>query len=1836
MSSDAPPPPSEGPKPEDLEAAGPAPVENESPSPGDTPAKPAKRSWGRRIWKWTKRAAIGLVVLLIVARIALPFVLPSIVDSVLAGQGLAGRYEDLDLSLITGDIRLWHFELFPAPPEGQDEPDPEQRLAHLEYAHVDLDMSALLTLDLTVHRVEVDGLDLYLERQADGSIRWPEAPPSEDEPEPEPEPEEPSDEPLRFESPVRIDAVRAQHLRVHLTDASVEPAQETWVEASVRVSNVGHPEFPAIVRLSLHSPDVLDLARVELEARTGETLDATFEATVQGLHPHAAAPWLAPMGIEARAHAIDVRLGGSLGLSADEARTVHSDVALGPWSIAADGAAAVELDAIRAHAAIGDALSIGDVVIEGVRARARRDAAGIVEAAGLAFVPAPPAAASPTPAPMPGPEPPLAAVADEDAPPTPWQLAGVRISGVAVAFEDDAVGPTRNLRFDLSSVDVGAIELAAPDADTEIAIDGTLPNVAESLSVRATVRPLATALFADATLTLDGITLAEVAPYLEQAGLEPEFESGRLSLTAEVRGTDEGGIATAELRDLTLTDGETQHLAFASAAVTGLRTEGADTHIERVAVQGLSLPTSRDAEGILHFVGLRTAPAAAPVDATAQPQAGAAEPASDPASEPASSQEPAGALHLAELRVDGIAWEFDDAAVDPAVALRSELAIRVQDLVLGGEPAAGRAADRAQIEVVGSVGEALRSLSLTGTVDTRPGPLDVAADLQLGAEAIDWRPLQPYLTGASIETTDETGTLRGRIRAAAQQLDEVLTASLDVSELAVGPADDPWLALAGLEVRGLRAGPDGTALEAVTIRGPSARAARDADGVLHVLGLRLMPAVPEPPAEDAPPPETQPVADTAPRPSPAAADPAADPAPFRLDQLTLEGATIRWQDAQPTPAVATEVTIGANVRGLDTTPGANPAAFGVRIAVPGDLDSLRIDGTSTIDPTDLRTRVELALDGLRSGPLAAYLPPGTEITMTDGRLRMALKAELREAPSGSQSVVVALDGLALTDGERPLVSVAELSLDVPTLDLGERPGAGPDDEADGGTLQIAELALRGVTAEATNTPDGLEIAGMRFGPPPVADPEDGAPSPGPEAPAAAVGGDPAPAAAAAAGESTEPVLPTVGLDKLEIELARFRYRDTTGETAAEPLDLSARIRNVEPWVLLRPDPEELAPLALALEAAATPLVDAVRVDVTAAPWAADPHFTLDLAVDGIHGDRITDVLPSLAETLHGRELANGTFTTKADALLSLRRRFPTDIDLSRGFGVEATIEDVHLRAEPDGPLLVGVNEVLVEAPAISPSRTQIKLAEIHGVHGTMVIDDEGTHVAGITLLAPPQPAEGEGDPEDAPQTGDPVAEPEPTPVADTGSETEFRLDNLLVSGVTFTLEDRTTEVPLIVPITNVDLELQRFTTRAFSEPIPMSFAAIVNAGEVPLPKRAKASSLLAGMLSAAGRALSGGDDEAEIENRPMLDEFALQGRIQFYPALDGRIRSSLSGLELTALRGPASAAGVEIGDGIYDSGIDVRMDQGAVRANASFAFGDLSLDEPPDGLISSYLKLPAPLDAVLFALKDESDQITIPLEVEVGKGGELDPGALAAEAVSVLGSIIADAVAASPFRAAGAVTGALGFGGGEAEDLSQRRRNLLFSPASTELPEDVRMTLMPLVERCLDDETIGLVLTHRFGVRDLELAMRRANPGREATAALLEGLRQDRTELQIDREAAGAAAQVHLATGRRYLAQRETARLRALDEELAEIEDAIDQAVRLLRPGAERRAPRRTKATALGIGNTRLLTIRRWLIEQLGPGGEDRVEVRKARLAEPAGTQGGIVTTTPVRRQVAG
>jgi hypothetical protein len=241
-----------------------------------------------------------MLVLAILARLALPIALPVVLARVGAARELELSYERLDLSLLSGRLELWRFD---ARPSVTSEEPPAEALARLEYLALDLDVWALFTGKLRIDRAQLDGLDLFLARDAAGHWNFePHLPPV---PEQEPAPATTESvetrgevEPLSFDLPLEVRFARLQHVRVHLDDRAVEPPISGAVEVFVRLSDLGSEQRSARMEVLAHAPGILDSLTVEGRGASGGLeLDAQLALKVAGFHPRPLSGWLAPMGL---------------------------------------------------------------------------------------------------------------------------------------------------------------------------------------------------------------------------------------------------------------------------------------------------------------------------------------------------------------------------------------------------------------------------------------------------------------------------------------------------------------------------------------------------------------------------------------------------------------------------------------------------------------------------------------------------------------------------------------------------------------------------------------------------------------------------------------------------------------------------------------------------------------------------------------------------------------------------------------------------------------------------------------------------------------------------------------------------------------------------------------------------------------------------------------------------------------------------------------------------------------------------------------------------------------------------------------------------------------------------------------------------------------------------------------------------------------------------------------------------------------------------------------------------------------------------------------------------
>ncbi|MCP4455241.1 MAG: hypothetical protein GY809_27590, partial [Planctomycetes bacterium] len=239
-----------------------------------------KHPWIQRLG----RVLVCVLLIVLILRITLWLSLPWLLSHSAQRVGLRCEYEELNLSLTTGDMEAWHLRLIPT-----DSNDP---LVDMEYCRANVSILSLFAQRLIVDRVEVDGIDITVMRESDGSFRGlhdllalaqrPNAPTRKK--------RSPSDSEgpiprLSLDPHLRLRALRLQHAQIHYVDHSVTPRIDTLVDLTFRLSNLGYPQHQTRFQLSVASEPILNQLIIEGTALgTSNSLKTNFRCRVRGLH----------------------------------------------------------------------------------------------------------------------------------------------------------------------------------------------------------------------------------------------------------------------------------------------------------------------------------------------------------------------------------------------------------------------------------------------------------------------------------------------------------------------------------------------------------------------------------------------------------------------------------------------------------------------------------------------------------------------------------------------------------------------------------------------------------------------------------------------------------------------------------------------------------------------------------------------------------------------------------------------------------------------------------------------------------------------------------------------------------------------------------------------------------------------------------------------------------------------------------------------------------------------------------------------------------------------------------------------------------------------------------------------------------------------------------------------------------------------------------------------------------------------------------------------------------------------------------------------------------------
>lgn len=1764
--------------------------------------EPVKRA-PRRRW----RIVVGVMLLLLVAaRFGGVALLPTVADRFGEKLGLSIAWERLDLSLFGGSVELHRLDV--------RRRSDGAALLDLESLQIDADMSALLRGQLRVRRVELDGLHAKLARAKDGTVGldgWtPPAPAtssssSSSSGDSVPPPAEgaatPADAPFDFTLPLVVELLRVQNVRVLLRDDAVEPPLVTPAALELHISDLGHPQRPTTLDLALRAPGVVE--RLELAVRAqlaGPSAQAQLVLGVRGVVAELVrryAPEL-PLAPLARSLDLELAVGGVLQPVDASHRTLTGRFDVVRAALLADDDEEVTFAAalpVRELSRAG--LHLGSVTTE-LRGRAARAADGALRAAGFAqttpkepteaTTPTTPASKVGAVAKAPAHDAARAVVPASASAPFRLRIDELRPT-FHFAFHDATFEPPRDLVVELSDTALRQID-SAPAADgppMTLALRLTAPEIV--LTAEGEVVPIGATQRARLAFELALANgLAELAPYLAAAGVETTFRDA---------------LASGELH-AALTSGAdgatTLEGAIGPLRLVEKRDAAAGGDIERLALDSVSVARL--------VVGPATGALALQEFALSGVRV-------------AAQREASGAWCAAGVRVQAAAGAAPEGgAVEPLSLAIDDVTLRLAGFATSGDPAA--APSPAQLSVAVKLRDLCDKLELGGSVAVRPTPFALTTQLELLATRLRADAVAPLLREQGIEPELRAGELKLALAAEFSESDGVRRASLRVERLQLRDGETELLGLSALRLPAIEQEEQGLSLGAIELVEPRATARRDADGVLHAGGFAFGP----PPARAvaAAAPAVAPA--NAPADAPAAAAPSA---PLSLAGLRVSGARVRFDDAAVEPAVALDASVALEVGAL-TLGSAATTPFEMKVQLADALDELAIAGDFCSDPRALAAKATLRARGVRAGPLAGWFPPDLTLTTADGRLALAVEASLRSDAAGSRRADLAVRELSWRDGEaEPSLALDELRVTVPQLDLPSGP------------LVIESITSRGLVVRARRL-DASRIAllgcELRAAAPTTPT------APAVEAPSEAPSAPPAVALPPAAKRVALELPEQVELGVVDLGVAEFRFEDATRPEMA-PLQASFVLRHAAPATLWSRDPAAIEPLRLELRASAAPALRELAIGLETTPFAPVPELTLTLDASGLSGPGVVAWLPQLAERLDLAELTDGTFHAKVEASAQVRRRGAAEIDLGAGFGAHVELRDLAMKATPESAPFLALESVEIDVAKVRPATgdVHVRSIEVRRLVAEMRQTADALEIGALKLRRPPAAAPMEPPAASPSEPSTASSEPPPGPEVRPAVRPEFRIDELLLTGLDFTFRDETVTPPMVLPLTDLEVEVRRFTTRAFTEARPIAFRVALEAGALELERR-DAGSLLGGFLRAAAGAVAGGADAPALEQRPAFDLLELSGSLALFPAPTGFARLDIGALELQAFEGAAAAAGVEIGDGVLDARVLVQL-RGAegMRIDSDTTLTSLSISEPPNGPIATYLKLPAPLDSILFLLRDEEGATRLPVRFDVPAKG-MEGRAIARLAAETLARLIADAVAAAPMRV---VSGALdvvqlqnvpglsslpGLGSllGKTEPLPFDGTPIVLAlePGSGALPADALARLEPLLAQLRADPSLSVTVDHQLGGGDVLRLEQWSRPSDDDLAELARKLRTRRATVGDERAVAAAAARVAIGSGDGAAATAAREALRAAERELARIEEALE-ATLALHGDARRGIAQRVRASAKALAGARLAAARELLmgaaVEAIGT----RLQVKRARATPPSGDGGGALLFTP-------
>jgi Domain of Unknown Function (DUF748) len=1750
---------------------------------------PTPRPWRRRL----TIAALVVLALAVLSRIVLIVLLPPVIRQVAGQYGLSAQYERMELYLLDGDVGIWHFSLSPV--EGG------APLVQADYTRCHVSILDLLFGRLTVRRLETEGVDLTVQRNADGSIPllqrfaiWTN--------QLAPGPStmtNTSTAPMQIDlaSPLEVDAFRLTSVHTHIIDLAVSPPLDTHVDLNLRLADLASQERPTQFEMDLSAPPILDLLHVEgTGTSTAASLDAIFHAQFKGLHPMPAAGYLHLLGIRPTSNDITLAMNARFTVTKSAIRpgALAANIALDHLVATADNQEAATLDkiAVRVDAVDLTTARIAQVAIEGGQCQLHRDPRGEIGVGGLQIV-RPAVLIEQLSIPLSD----LLALIPEH-----WGVGELVLRDMKATMHDQAVSPAADLAFYLTDLDIGHFSPDQPNADTTIHGRMTAPGIAGAVRLDGRCRPFAARKDMDLTLAADGIRPDALQPYLDSFGVASDYSEGKFSTTihADVTRASDGTLTTNASLSKTVLSDTGDMLTFKSASLSNAdyHPDTGLLHIKSIEISGPRLAARRVVEGAISALGLHNKPRpplAAPI---ATLQIGGEEQIPESRTQ--------FVFSIPKLRVDHFAWtdvglQFEDQAIVPNSSLTlSDAGVEVNDLNVDFDPH-DAPAKPGKIHAWLHAPDLVQSVEVNGTLN--PSSDGMSADLTIDGKGVTAEKIAGYFQGRQVQPILKDGTFHLLTHMALKQTPDGVTSSLAVKDLTYRDGPDELLAVDSAQVGGVSMHGDELKVNQVAIHSPRISIARDADGSFRLGGVRISNISPAAPKSD----RLGRIYQTAPA-NVGTPIQTSVPLQFVLNDLDLRDASLNWTDQTLQPAASAHLTASVHLQDVVVGRPAPPAKLNIEAHEDHALDRLTVQGLVTPSLDSPTAQLDVDAAGIRAGALGSYAGPDAAVNLQDGRFHAVMYAALNQNPAGGLGGHLIVQNLDYHDQATGLnlLRLDDLNLSASRVDV---PGK---------TISLGEIRVNGLEANIARQKDGsVRALGLTL------DEPTGVKSTLPATSATPANSDFNAVSVSSLAAIANQKYPLVKLDKLDIGIRKLSISDDSRPSAV-PLSLSdMRLTNKTQIQLLGDNPQACPPADLELTGAVDPLVKSMDVHALLSPFADPATANVDVNLSGIHGQGVTDLVPDLKPQIDGSTMTDGRFTGKLTLQIKRETIDPLDTDFSKDFTAGVSVKGLQYKNGDDSSVLASVEELSSDDIRVQPKQRAVVVRdlEISNPAATVFRDAAGIHALGLVI----KPAAWQNALAQANST---ATTSTPAPSQPVG---ELAVNKLVIDGLNFNFTDRTCDPPLVVPLNGLDLEARDLTSRLIDEDKSCRFSVLLNAGKVPLPRRVHGNQL-AGAVKDTFALASGKSVVAPggLEERDLFSQVEASGIVSLYPKPKGWIKTSVSGLDLAALKGEAQQAGITLNSGTFDSNIDLRFNGNDTEdLSARFVFTDLELSEPAHGPIVRYLNVNAPLDVVIAALQDQDGSITVPIDVPI-RSNHISGGDIALAGTGAVASVVTTAVATTPLKATDTF---LDIFGNEKVPKNDQPIVLQFGLADHYLDSENVAKIQSLLQRAKDDQTLEMTLYHELSAGDLNQAAILANPTKEDCQNIAFNLRLKKFTLQAARAAAAQRAAAELASGFGSDADAAIADLRRLDLDLATTEDALDEVYDMLRPGADRQADRRTRAACLQIGQDRLLVVRDALLASQLPGIESRIKVTHATINTSSAVIGGQVIVVLVHQK---